>query len=117
MAKPVADSSTPWQNQAGFVHDHSVIRGISQLHDDGTGGNPSFGNFPLWMSTCGAQTWDSCPVDWNSRMGHRVGEPRARVGQFGIDISTGFRVGRTLAKRGGRYDEYETDEFVSDHGS
>src|SRR5271154_4029811 len=100
MAKPVADSSTPWQNQAGFLHDHSQIKGLSQLHDDGTGGKPSFGNFPLWMSTCGTQTWDSCPVDWNSRMGYRVGEPRARVGQFGIDISTGFRVGRTLAKRG-----------------
>lgn len=100
MAKPVADSSTPWQNQAGFLHDNSQIKGLSQLHDDGTGGNPSLGNFPLWVSSCGAQTWDSCPVDWNSRMGHRVGEPRARVGQFGIDISTGFRVGRTLAKRG-----------------
>jgi hypothetical protein len=56
-------------------------------------------------------------VDWNARIGHRVGEPRAHVGQFGIDINTGFRIGRNMwDDQGvdGRYDEYETNKFVSD---
>jgi putative alpha-1,2-mannosidase len=93
MAKPVPDSSTAWQNQAGFLHDQSFFTGISQLHDEGTGGSPSLGNFPIWMSKCKGTTWGSCPTSWGQRMGKRVGEPRAQVGQFGVEIDTGFDFG------------------------
>ena len=52
MAKAVPDSDREWQNQAGFLHDNSRIKGISQLHDEGTGGTGSLGNFPIWMDEC-----------------------------------------------------------------
>lgn len=49
MAKPVADSVDRRENAAGFVQDLSLIRGFSQLHDSGTGGSPSLGNFPVFV--------------------------------------------------------------------
>lgn len=49
MAKPVADSVDRHENAAGFVQDLSMIRGFSQLHDSGTGGSPSLGNFPVFV--------------------------------------------------------------------
>jgi len=93
LAKPVPDSSTPWQNQAGFLHDQSLLKGISQLHDEGTGGNPSLGNFPIWINSCHGDTWDTCPVSYDRRQGKRVTEPTAQVGEFAIRLDTGFDVG------------------------
>ena len=94
MAKPVADSMVSWQNQAGFRHDsYYPLRGISQLHDEGTGGSPSLGTFPIWMSNCSEPNWHACPITFASRIGRRVGEPRAKVGSFGIRIDTGYDIG------------------------
>jgi Glycosyl hydrolase family 92 N-terminal domain len=93
MAKPVADSSTPWQNQAGFLHDRSPLVGISQMHDEGTGGTASLGNFPIWMGECSSGNWEMCWLPDASRAGTRVGEPRAQVGSFGLEINTGFDIG------------------------
>jgi hypothetical protein len=119
MAKPVPDSIRPWQNQAGFLHDEIQIKGISQLHDEGTGGTASLGNFPLWMNKCTGQDWLSCPTKPEERMGTRIGEPISHVGSFSIPIDTGFIIGTELVRivADGRYDFYETDEFVPDHGS
>jgi len=99
MAKPVADSGTAWQNQAGFLHDTSPLKGISQLHDEGTGGQPSLGNFPLWINNCTNDTWESCPYTRTSRTGKRVGQPVAEVGWFGFEIDTGFEVDMTATRR------------------
>jgi putative alpha-1,2-mannosidase len=93
MAKPVADSSTAWQNQAGFLHDNSKIKGFSQMHDEGTGGQPSLGNFPISMGNCNGSDWDSCPTTSIFRSADRVGEPRAEVGSFSIRIDTGYDIG------------------------
>jgi len=93
MAKPVADSLTPWQNQAGFHHDINYLVGISQMHDEGTGANPSLGNFPLWISSCTNMTWSTCPVSWQHRRGRRIGEPLAQVANFGVRLDSGFDVG------------------------
>ena len=40
--KAVADTAGG-DNQGGYVSDGSAVLGISQLHDDGTGGSPSLG--------------------------------------------------------------------------
>lgn len=93
MAKPVPDSTTAWQNQAGFLHDNHPFSGISQLHDEGTGGSPSLGNFPIWMNQCSGSTWETCPTSMNSRGGYRIGEPRAQVGKFGVNLTTGYDMG------------------------
>lgn len=118
MAKPVADSSTPWQNQAGFHHDDNLLAGISQMHDEGTGASPSLGNFPIWVASCQNTTWSTCPLSWHMRRGRRVGEPVADVGIFAIRLDTGFDVGKSLfttALR--RNDCNETDESLSNYGT
>lgn len=118
MAKPVADSDKEWQNQGGFLHDNSRIKGISQLHDEGTGGAASLGNFPIWMDKCTSLNWTDCPTARRSRMGIRVGEPIARVGSFSISFDNGFVVGSFFFSNviNGRHDFYETSQFVSDKG-
>ena len=92
MAKAVPDSFSS-DNQGGFVDDAQTLIGISQLHDSGTGGLPSLGNFPIWINNCTNSDWESCPTFWNDRTGSRIGEPKANVGNFGIEIDTGFYVG------------------------
>jgi putative alpha-1,2-mannosidase len=93
MAKAVPDSTTEWQNQAGFLHNHQSFSGISQLHDEGTGGTASLGNFPIWMDQCGGPDWETCPLFSDERGGNRVGEPRAKVGSFGVNLTSGYDIG------------------------
>ena len=67
--KAGADSVSS-NNQGGYVSDGSKISGISQLHDDGTGGGPSLGNFPLLPLTsgeCAGNDLRNCPVNPNTR--------------------------------------------------
>lgn len=62
--KVVADSNSG-DNQGGYVSDGSSIKGISQLHDDGTGGGASLGNFPLLPFTskdCAGNDLTQCPL-------------------------------------------------------
>lgn len=112
MAKAVADSSTAWQNQAGFLHDNSKIKGFSQMHDEGTGGQPSLGNFPISVSNCGGSDWDSCPTTSTFRSTSRVGEPRSEVGSFGIRTNTGYDIGilySSMFVPNNRYDFHKKD--------
>ncbi|KAK7718241.1 hypothetical protein SLS57_006117 [Botryosphaeria dothidea] len=46
MAKAVADVTG--ESQGGYASDDSEIYGFSHMHDSGTGGSPSLGNFPLF---------------------------------------------------------------------
>ena len=82
--KAVADSLSG-DNQAGYVSDGSPIQGISQLHDDGTGGGASLGNFPLMPFTsdnCAGNDLTKCPTDPSSRsIAH--GDPSASPGYCG----------------------------------
>jgi hypothetical protein len=98
MAKPVPDSDREWQNQAGFIYDDSIIKGISQLHDEGTGGSGSLGNFPIWMDKCKSLNWLDCPTARDTRTGRRVDEPTAHVGNFSISFDNGFVVGNFLCE-------------------
>jgi putative alpha-1,2-mannosidase len=47
MAKAVGDTNSG-SNQGGFTLDGSNITGFSVMHDSGTGGSPSLGNFALF---------------------------------------------------------------------
>lgn len=53
MAKAVADTNSE-SNQGGFTLDGSNVTGFSLMHDSGTGGSPSLGNFALFA-------YSSCP--------------------------------------------------------
>ncbi|KAJ7610618.1 hypothetical protein DFH06DRAFT_1308628 [Mycena polygramma] len=82
-------------NQAGYVSDGSPITGISQLHDDGTGGSSSLGHFqllPLTSAECAGGDLAKCTVDRET--GH--GEPSAEPGYFGIPLSNGVNAEVTV---------------------
>ncbi|CAK5267312.1 unnamed protein product [Mycena citricolor] len=85
--KAGADSNST-DKQGGYVSDGSPITGISQLHDDGTGGGASLGNFPLLPLTdtqCGSDL-KKCTVDQVGRaMAH--GTPNTSPGYFSIPLN------------------------------
>jgi len=87
--KVVADSLSN-DNQAGYVSDGSPIQGISQLHDDGTGGGASLGNFPLLPFTsqnCAGNDLTQCPTDPSTRAIEH-GDPGASPGYCTFDLHT-----------------------------
>lgn len=76
MAKAVADTNSG-SNQGGFTLDGSNITGFSVLHDSGTGGSPSLGNFALFP-------YAGCPDgDINNCVFPK--KARARFGAFSND--------------------------------
>ncbi|KAH8929084.1 glycoside hydrolase family 92 protein [Atractiella rhizophila] len=94
--KAVADTLST-DNAAGFVSDDSPITGISQLHDDGTGGTASLGNFklfPTWCDIASVEHGDEerCVVEERLRAVNRVnGSIVAKPGSFKIDLMNGVR--------------------------
>ncbi|KAL4938708.1 hypothetical protein BDV06DRAFT_225717 [Aspergillus oleicola] len=86
LAKAVAD--VDGQNTAGFATDGSRVTGFSALHDSGTGGNPSLGNFPLFPQVCPNQDdVNSCVFAKGNRATNYVnGSVEASVGYFGVDL-------------------------------
>ncbi|KAJ7210446.1 alpha-1,2-mannosidase, putative subfamily [Mycena pura] len=87
-------------NQAGFVSDGSPITGISQLHDDGTGGGASLGNFPFLPFTaaqCANNDLTKCIVNHTTRaIGH--GDPTASPGFFSIPLDNGVQADVTVTQ-------------------
>lgn len=66
MAKPGADTfSDEGHYQGGFNPDIKKVNGFSQMHDDGTGGGGSLGNFPIFpmdgAKTCPGSDLMNCP--------------------------------------------------------
>ncbi|KAK7024945.1 alpha-1-2-mannosidase family protein [Favolaschia claudopus] len=78
-------------NQGGYVSDGTNITGISQLHDDGTGGGASLGNFPFLPYTaaqCANNDLTKCTVDHDRRaIAHD--DPTASPGYFSIPLANG----------------------------
>ncbi|KAJ6480878.1 alpha-1,2-mannosidase, putative subfamily [Mycena sanguinolenta] len=87
-------------NQAGYVSDGSNITGISQLHDDGTGGGASLGNFPflpLTTAQCANNDLTKCTVD-NTARAIAHGTPTASPGYFNIPINNGVQAEVTVTQ-------------------
>ncbi|KAI0376486.1 glycoside hydrolase family 92 protein [Hypomontagnella monticulosa] len=89
MAKAVADTDNRAEAAAGFVSDESKIRGFSHLHDSGTGGSPSLGNFPLFVHPgCPEDDFRKCKFTSIERPVVRVdGSATARPGYFAIGLN------------------------------
>ncbi|KAI8631347.1 glycoside hydrolase family 92 protein [Xylariaceae sp. FL1651] len=89
MAKPVADATNWGEIAAGFVSDDSLIQGFSQLHDSGTGGNPSLGNFPLFAHPgCPEDDYTKCNYISGQRATARIdGSVTAKPGYFAIGLN------------------------------
>lgn len=99
MAKAVADT-TSGSNQGGFTSDGTPITGFSNMHDSGTGGSPSLGNFALFpYVSCENDDVDGCAYPKKSRAtGYVNGSVTATPGYFGLAMNSGIVVDMTVAQ-------------------
>jgi putative alpha-1,2-mannosidase len=97
MAKAVAD--VDGQNTAGFSTDGSNVTGFSHMHDSGTGGNPSLGNFPLFPQYCPDDVLDNCDFLIAARATHYVNDSVvATPGYFKLDLMDGISAEMTVTE-------------------
>jgi predicted alpha-1,2-mannosidase len=104
MAKAVADVSGA--NTAGFSDDFSNITGFSALHDSGTGGKPSMGNFPISVQPyCVNDTLDGCMFGskYNRAVDYVNNSVKATPGYFGLGLANGVNVEMTVTEHTALY--------------
>ncbi|KAI0601018.1 glycoside hydrolase family 92 protein [Biscogniauxia sp. FL1348] len=118
MAKPVADVDNRGEAAAGFVSDDSRVLGFSHLHDSGTGGSPSLGNFPLFPHPgCPEDDYTRCKYTSAQRATKRIeGSAEARVGYFSIGLNNSVRAEMTATQHAAlyRFNFPSTAEVYSD---
>ncbi|KAJ3561336.1 hypothetical protein NPX13_g8988 [Xylaria arbuscula] len=102
LAKAVADTNSG-SNQGGFTLDGTPILGFSALHDSGTGGEPSLGNFPLFpYAACPGDDINLCLYPKKTRVAYGGFNPNtvvARPGFFSVTMNTGIKAEMTTAQR------------------
>lgn len=105
MAKPVADSANKDENAAGYVEDMSFISGFSHLHDSGTGGRPSMGQFPLFVHPgCADDDVAKCKFGAHSRPVMRWPlSSKAKPGYFSIRLKNSVAAEMTAAEHTALY--------------
>jgi putative alpha-1,2-mannosidase len=88
MAKAVADTNSPAENAAGYVSDNYSIVGFSHMHDSGTGGSPSMGQFPIFVHPgCLDDDYHECNFGHNERKLQRVQESVVALpGYFSVQL-------------------------------
>ncbi|KUI63567.1 hypothetical protein VM1G_10303 [Cytospora mali] len=98
MAKAVADTNSG-SNQGGFTLDDSNVTGFSLMHDSGTGGSPSLGNFALFPYTsCPDGDVDNCVFPKKSRADFGTYDNESLVaepGYFSITLDSGIKAEMT----------------------
>lgn len=100
--KAVADSDSN-DNQGGWVSDGSPVRGISPLHDDGTGGSASLGQFKLLPMYCKGGL-EGCDAREKSRtIGVVENSPKATPGYFGLGLESGIQAEVTVTSHAALY--------------
>jgi len=86
-------------NTGGFSTDGSNITGFSMMHDSGTGGNPSLGNFPVFPQMCPEDEINSCKFPIGARAtSYRNSTVKARPGHFGVTLENGIQADMTVAQ-------------------
>jgi putative alpha-1,2-mannosidase len=100
MAKAVADILSPAENAAGYVSDDSPVIGFSHMHDSGTGGKPSLGNFPLFAHPgCPEDDFSKCKFQTMERATNRVqGSALASPGYFSLNLTNSVRTEMTVTE-------------------
>ncbi|KAF2826933.1 hypothetical protein CC86DRAFT_445826 [Ophiobolus disseminans] len=93
------------ENQGGFSSDNSPIYGFSHMHDSGTGGSPSLGNFPIFAQPgCPNGDINACKYTLWERMIERVdGSVHAKPGYFDITLANNIRTEMTVTNRTALY--------------
>jgi hypothetical protein len=89
MAKAVADVNGD-HRQGGFSLTEAGVTGFSHMHDSGTGGGSSLGNFPLFIQAgCPGDELNRCKFNKKDRaVNYTAGTPTARPGYFSIELNT-----------------------------
>lgn len=102
LAKAVAD--VDGQNTGGFGLDASNVTGFSTLHDSGTGGNPSLGNFPLFPQVCPGNDLSRCRFRVGDRkLRYKHGSVRAVPGRFSLELESGVKADMTVSQHAALY--------------
>ena len=103
MAKAVADVNG--EDQGGFASDGSNITGFSHMHDSGTGGSPSLGNFPIFpQAGCPDDDLDNCKFAPSDRATPRInGTVSARPGYFTVTLDTSIKAEMTVTNHTALY--------------
>ncbi|KAI5196755.1 putative mannosidase [Aureobasidium subglaciale] len=103
MAKAVADVNG--ENQGGYASDYSNITGFSHMHDSGTGGSPSLGNFPLFAHPgCPNDELDKCQFTSTDRATPQInGSVLAQPGYFTITLKNSVRAEMTVTNHTALY--------------
>ncbi|KAK3670476.1 hypothetical protein LTR78_009580 [Recurvomyces mirabilis] len=103
MAKAVADVNG--EDQGGFASDGSNITGFSHMHDSGTGGSPSLGNFPIFpQAGCPDDLVDNCIFPKDDRAVPRInGTAQASPGYFSIELATNIKAEMTTTNHTALY--------------
>ncbi|KAJ5752558.1 hypothetical protein N7520_009475 [Penicillium odoratum] len=115
LAKPVAD--VDGQNTGGFSTDGSNVTGFSHMHDSGTGGNPSMGQFPLFPQYCADNVLDNCKFPKAARAAHYVNDSvNARPGYFSLELVSRIAAEMTAARRTALY-RFTFPESKTQNGS
>ncbi|OQD89476.1 hypothetical protein PENANT_c002G04053 [Penicillium antarcticum] len=99
MAKAVADTDSE-SNQGGFAFEGGNVTGFSSMHDSGTGGSPSLGNFPLFpYANCADDDVNGCVYPKKQRkIKYKPESVQAHPGYFAIELGSGVRVDMTAAQ-------------------
>lgn len=94
------------ENQGGFSsYDADPIYGFSHMHDSGTGGSPSLGNFPIFaQSGCPNDDINACQYPKYQRAVNRIpGSVHAKPGFFDITLVNNIRTETTVTNRTALY--------------
>ncbi|KAF2468007.1 alpha-1,2-mannosidase-like protein [Lindgomyces ingoldianus] len=103
MAKAGADVNG--ENQGGFASDGSSIIGFSHMHDSGTGGSPSLGNFPIFpQAGCPNGDLNNCNyTSWERQTPRINGTVKAHPGYFAITLESQIQAEMTVTNHTALY--------------
>ncbi|KLU83926.1 hypothetical protein MAPG_02975 [Magnaporthiopsis poae ATCC 64411] len=103
MAKAVADVDS--ENQGGYSTGDNLITGLSGLHDDGTGGGTSLGNFPIFPQTgCAGDELNRCYFTKAQRASRKVNSTvKASPGYFAVSLNTSIHAEMTVSNHTALY--------------
>lgn len=104
-------------NTGGFSTDGSNVTGFSSVHDSGTGGNPSLGNFALFPQLCPGDEVDACQFRIGDRATPYVASSvAASPGHFAVELSNGIKAEMTSSEHAALYRfDFSADSNNSSH--
>jgi predicted alpha-1,2-mannosidase len=113
----IAVADVDGENTGGFSTDGSNITGFSALHDSGTGGNPSLGNFPIFPQTCPSDDVNTCKFPIGARATlYKNDSIVSKPGYFGVTLVNGIKADMTVSKHAALY-RFDFSESATGNGT